>query len=174
MQGNVAFIAAYMYDVGGNAVWYASGPAALTGNYTYHDNWTTYTGGQTLTGTYQAVRYGRLRQLHHSNHITHRGHAYAAGRPADFDPATHLLTGRPTQNKKASREASVSCIDSAAAYFFAGATGAAGGAGAAGAAGAGGVSWFQVSRRYSHLPSFLRETLRNLPVSTTAPLTVAL
>jgi cytochrome c553 len=54
VQNNIAFIAAYMYDSNGNSVWYASGPAALTGNNTYQGNWTTYTGGQTLTGTYQA------------------------------------------------------------------------------------------------------------------------
>jgi hypothetical protein len=54
VQNNIAFIAAYMYDANGNAVWYASGPAALTGNNTYQGTWTTYTGGQTLTGTYQA------------------------------------------------------------------------------------------------------------------------
>ena len=36
----------------------------------------------------------------------------------------------------------------------------------------GGASAFQMSRMYSHFPSFLRDTDRNLPVSTTAPLTV--
>src|SRR5438477_13188837 len=43
------------------------------------------------------------------------------------------------------------------AYFGAGAVAAALG-GAAGVAGAGGASAFQVSRMYSHFPSFLRET----------------
>ena len=51
-----------------------------------------------------------------------------------------------------------------ACYFF----GAAGGAG-----GVGGASAFQVSRMYCHFPSFLRDTDRNLPDSTTAPLMVA-
>jgi alpha-tubulin suppressor-like RCC1 family protein len=54
VQSNMAFIAAYMYDSSGNAVWYAAGPAALTGNNAYVGNWTTYTGGQTLTGSYHA------------------------------------------------------------------------------------------------------------------------
>jgi DNA-binding beta-propeller fold protein YncE len=54
VQDNSAFIAAYMYDDFGNPVWYDSGPAALTNNNTYQGNWTSITGGQTLTGTYQA------------------------------------------------------------------------------------------------------------------------
>jgi alpha-tubulin suppressor-like RCC1 family protein len=54
VQNNSAFIAAYMYDTSGNPVWYAAGPAALTGNNAYVGNWTTYTGGQTLTGSYHA------------------------------------------------------------------------------------------------------------------------
>jgi cytochrome c553 len=54
LQDSIAFIAAYMYDASGNAVWYAAGPAALAGNNTYLGNWTLYTGGPTLTGTYQA------------------------------------------------------------------------------------------------------------------------
>ena len=59
---------------------------------------------------------------------------------------------------------------SIAGYFFA--AGAA--VGGAGGAGGGGASEFHVSRMYSHFPSFLRETERNLPVSTTAPFTVTL
>ncbi len=53
VQNNQALIATYMYDNGGNPVWYDSGPAALPGNI-YQSNWNAYTGGQTLTGTYQA------------------------------------------------------------------------------------------------------------------------
>jgi alpha-tubulin suppressor-like RCC1 family protein len=53
-QSNTVFVAAYMYDNSGNAVWYAAGPAALTGGNAYVGNWTTYTGGQTLTGSYHA------------------------------------------------------------------------------------------------------------------------
>jgi len=52
VQANNAFIASYMYDGSGNPVWYASGPAALTNNNIYQGNWTSYMGGQTLTGTY--------------------------------------------------------------------------------------------------------------------------
>jgi uncharacterized repeat protein (TIGR02543 family) len=53
VQGNFAFIAAYMYDNSGNPVWYDSGPVALTGNNVYQGTWTSNTGGQTLTGPYQ-------------------------------------------------------------------------------------------------------------------------
>ncbi len=52
VQKNTAFIAAYMYDSSGIPVWYDSGPAALTANNTVQGNWTSNTGGQTLTGTY--------------------------------------------------------------------------------------------------------------------------
>jgi alpha-tubulin suppressor-like RCC1 family protein len=52
IQNNTAFIAAYMYDSFGNPVWYDSGPAALTANDTYIGNWSSLTGGQTLTGSY--------------------------------------------------------------------------------------------------------------------------
>jgi hypothetical protein len=54
VQNNTAFIAAYMYDVGGNPVWYASGPATLTAGNTYEGQLTEFSGGQTLTGSYQA------------------------------------------------------------------------------------------------------------------------
>jgi hypothetical protein len=54
VQDNTAFISAYMYDGSGNPVWYASGPASLTSDNTYQGSWTAYTGGQTLTGSYQA------------------------------------------------------------------------------------------------------------------------
>ena len=52
VQASNAFIATYMYDNGGNPVWYASGPAALVNN-VYQGTWTAYTGGQILLGTYQ-------------------------------------------------------------------------------------------------------------------------
>jgi alpha-tubulin suppressor-like RCC1 family protein len=54
VQNGSAFIASYMYDGTGNPVWYASGPAALTGTNTYQGSWTSYTGGQTLTGAYRS------------------------------------------------------------------------------------------------------------------------
>jgi hypothetical protein len=53
IQDNIAFVAAYMYDGSGNPVWYASGPAPLVSDSTYQGNWTSFTGGQTLTGSYQ-------------------------------------------------------------------------------------------------------------------------
>src|SRR5471030_642756 len=52
MQGNNAYIASYMYDAAGDPVWYSSGPAPLVAK-VFQGNWTTYTGGQTLTGSYQ-------------------------------------------------------------------------------------------------------------------------
>jgi hypothetical protein len=54
VQNNTAFIAAYMYDAAGNAVWYASGPATLTGNNTFQGTLDQFAGGQTLTGSYVA------------------------------------------------------------------------------------------------------------------------
>ncbi len=55
VQNGMAFIASYMYDGSGNPVWYASGPAALTANNTYQGSWSSYTGGQTLTGAYHSA-----------------------------------------------------------------------------------------------------------------------
>jgi cytochrome c553 len=54
VQDNTVFIAAYMYDALGDPIWYASGPATLTGDNTYQGPLIEYSGGQTLTGTYQA------------------------------------------------------------------------------------------------------------------------
>jgi DNA-binding beta-propeller fold protein YncE len=56
VQNGTAFIAAYMYDAGGNPVWYASGPATLTGtgSNTYQGTLSAYSGGKTLTGNYQS------------------------------------------------------------------------------------------------------------------------
>jgi hypothetical protein len=53
IQDNTAFVAAFMYDASGNPVWYASGPALFVGS-AYQGTWTSYSGGQTLTGSYQA------------------------------------------------------------------------------------------------------------------------
>jgi len=52
VQASSAFIASYMYDGSGNPVWYASGPAALSAGNTYQGSWSSYSGGQTLTGSY--------------------------------------------------------------------------------------------------------------------------
>lgn len=54
VQANSAFIATYMYDGSGNPVWYASGPAPLSNSNTYQGSWTSYSGGQTLTGSYHS------------------------------------------------------------------------------------------------------------------------
>jgi hypothetical protein len=54
VQNNIAYVAAFMYDANGNPVWYASGPAALTQGNTYQGSWVSYSGGQTLTGSYHA------------------------------------------------------------------------------------------------------------------------
>ncbi len=52
-QGARAFIAGYMYDSSGNAVWYvADSPVANAQSFT--GSWLQFAGGQTLTGTYHA------------------------------------------------------------------------------------------------------------------------
>lgn len=52
MQGNTLFATGYMYDPGGNALWYlASGAATATG---FQSNWSQYANGQTLAGHYVA------------------------------------------------------------------------------------------------------------------------
>jgi len=54
MQGSTLFIAGYMYDSAGNAVWYiASGTAA---DLSLETSWSEYAYGQTLTGSYQAAQ----------------------------------------------------------------------------------------------------------------------
>ncbi len=53
VQNNMMFVATFMFDATGSPVWYASGPATLSGN-NYVGTWTSYSGGETLTGTYHA------------------------------------------------------------------------------------------------------------------------
>jgi hypothetical protein len=54
VQGNTLFLAGFMYDTAGNAVWHiASGTDA---DFSQGTLWTEYTNGQTLTGTYQAAQ----------------------------------------------------------------------------------------------------------------------
>lgn len=54
MQGNTLFLAGYMYDSAGHAVWYiASGAAA---DLSLETSWSEYAYGQTLTGPYQAAQ----------------------------------------------------------------------------------------------------------------------
>jgi hypothetical protein len=52
IQGNMMFLAGYMYDSAGNAIWYASGPAPMNGMI-YQGTWSQLANGQTLTGAYQ-------------------------------------------------------------------------------------------------------------------------
>jgi hypothetical protein len=54
VQGNMLFLAGYMYDAQGNPIWYASGPTALSNTSAYQGVWQQYGNGQTLTGSYQA------------------------------------------------------------------------------------------------------------------------
>jgi hypothetical protein len=54
IHGNNLFIGGFMYDGNGNAIWYASGPAAMVNSTTYINQWEQYGGGQTLTGSYIA------------------------------------------------------------------------------------------------------------------------
>ncbi len=53
VQNGSAFIATYMYDGAGNPVWYAANPTLLVNN-VYIGSWTSYLGGQTLSGTYHS------------------------------------------------------------------------------------------------------------------------
>ena len=53
IQGGMLLLAGYMYDAQGNAVWYASGPAAMSNATTYQGTWRQYGNGQTLTGTWR-------------------------------------------------------------------------------------------------------------------------
>jgi hypothetical protein len=54
VQGNTLFLAGYMYDAGGNAVWYIASGAVP--NQRLNANWMEYANGQTLTGNYQAAQ----------------------------------------------------------------------------------------------------------------------
>jgi hypothetical protein len=54
IHGSNLFIGGFMYDTNGNAIWYASGPAAMVNGTTYINKWEQYGGGQTLTGNYVA------------------------------------------------------------------------------------------------------------------------
>lgn len=53
IHGSTLFIGGFMYDANGNAIWYASGPAAMVNSTTYTNVWQQYGNGQTLTGAYQ-------------------------------------------------------------------------------------------------------------------------
>jgi uncharacterized repeat protein (TIGR02543 family) len=50
---NNLFIGGFMYAANGNAIWYASGPAAMADGTTYTGTWQQFGNGQTLTGAYQ-------------------------------------------------------------------------------------------------------------------------
>ncbi|MCU6432729.1 hypothetical protein LPB67_02920 [Undibacterium sp. Jales W-56] len=53
IQNGTMFLAGYMYDSGGNPIWYASGPTAMVNQYNYQGKWQQYGNGQTLTGLYK-------------------------------------------------------------------------------------------------------------------------
>jgi uncharacterized repeat protein (TIGR02543 family) len=53
-SNNNLFIGGFMYDANGNAVWYSSGPGAISGS-TYTGTWQQYGNGETLTGSFQAA-----------------------------------------------------------------------------------------------------------------------
>jgi hypothetical protein len=55
-SGNV-FFATYLYSASGEALWYAAGPAPMTGT-TFSAPLLAYAGGQTLTGAYQPSMQG--------------------------------------------------------------------------------------------------------------------
>ncbi len=52
-QGNAAFLAGYMYDTSGNAVWYVS-QGTVSNALSYQGTWLQFANGQTLTGAYKA------------------------------------------------------------------------------------------------------------------------
>jgi serine protease len=54
MQADKLLMASYLFDRSGRATWYASGPGAMSGA-GYLGALTTYGGGQTLNGAYQAA-----------------------------------------------------------------------------------------------------------------------
>ena len=51
-SNNNLFIGGFMYDAGGNAIWYASGPGPMSAN-SYNGQWQQYGNGETLTGSYK-------------------------------------------------------------------------------------------------------------------------
>jgi serralysin len=53
-SNNNLFIGGFMYAASGEAIWYASGPSPMLNSTTYTGSWLQYSGGQTLTGPYQA------------------------------------------------------------------------------------------------------------------------
>lgn len=53
IQKGTMFLAGYMYDSAGNPIWYASGPTAMSSQYSYKGVWQQYGNGQTLTGLYK-------------------------------------------------------------------------------------------------------------------------
>lgn len=54
VSGNTLFMAAYLYDAGGRATWYASS-ARFYADGSFSSTLDRYSGGQTLTGAYQAA-----------------------------------------------------------------------------------------------------------------------
>jgi hypothetical protein len=52
-QGNRAFLAGYMYDASGNAIWYVA-DAAVASARSFQAGWLQFANGQTLTGAYRA------------------------------------------------------------------------------------------------------------------------
>ena len=53
VQGYNLFMAGYMYDSGGNPIWYVS-PGGMTSPTLYQGSWLQFANGQTLTGAYKA------------------------------------------------------------------------------------------------------------------------
>lgn len=53
VQGNSLFLGGYMYDAGGDTLWYAS-VGAMADSANYQGSWQQYANGQTMTGPYNA------------------------------------------------------------------------------------------------------------------------
>ncbi|KAF0813650.1 hypothetical protein IGB42_02001 [Andreprevotia sp. IGB-42] len=54
VQDGKMFMAGFMYDDNGKAIWYASGPTQMVNDNTYVGVWQQYGGGQSLNGNYQS------------------------------------------------------------------------------------------------------------------------
>ena len=55
IQAGTMFMGGYMFDAGGNPIWYSSGQTPMTDAMTYVGTWEQYGNGQTMTGTYKSA-----------------------------------------------------------------------------------------------------------------------
>ena len=53
IQAGTMFLGGYMFDAGGNPIWYSSGQTPMTAAMTYVGTWDQYGNGQTMSGSYK-------------------------------------------------------------------------------------------------------------------------